>query len=240
MFIFKVNPISAMKHTLFLIVLLAIITSGAAAQKISNVQVFQEDNKAVIMYDLLSMDSNKEFYVKLYCSTDEGKTFGPALTFLSGDANSIVNPGQGRKIIWDVLKESTTAAGNFVFRVDATSVGAKGVLPSVDDNKGTTLQFLDVARAGKDVSLVMALTNKSAASVQVILANFLIVDDHDKIYREFAGDVNKPISVASGEKKTIIATIKNVNPEAKAFSQLDFNASSVIVRLKNIPIVTEN
>jgi hypothetical protein len=230
-----------MKRTLQLLALVfTLISYQTSAQKISNIQVFQEDNKAVVMYDLLSMDDSKEFYVKLYCSTDDGKTFGPALTQVLGDANSIVKAGQGRRVVWDVLKESTTAAGNFVFRVDATSVGAKGVLPTLDDNKGMTLQFLDVARSGKDVSLVLSLSNKTGAAAQVIMANFLVVDDHDKIYREFGGDVNKTISIAAGEKKTVIALIKNVNPEAKGFSQLDFNASSVIVRLKTLPIITEN
>src|SRR6267142_7181892 len=92
------------------------------AQDIQNVNAFQENGKAVIVYDLLSVDPSKEFYVKIFCSNDGGKTFGTMLSKVSGDVNTMVKAGQNRMAVWDVLKESSTAKGDFVFKVDAISV----------------------------------------------------------------------------------------------------------------------
>jgi hypothetical protein len=209
----------------------------SSGQDISNVRTFQENDKAVIVYDLLSTDPNREFYVKVYCSMDGGKTFGPMLTQVSGDANGIVKAGMNKMAIWDVLKESSMSKGDFVFRLDASSIGANGVLPKYDENQ-VTLQFIDIARTGNDVVLKALLTNRNPNLSQFIFANFLVVDDTDRICREFSGDVSKLVVVALNEKKMITFVVKNVNQAAKSFSQFDFSGSGLAVRLKNIPILS--
>jgi len=204
-------------------------------QDITNVRAFQENNKAVIVYDLLSTDPKKEFYVKLFASTDGGKTYGNMLSEVTGDANGIVKAGNGKMAVWDVLKESNSAKADFVFRLDASSVGADGVLPSYEGN-GVNIQFIDIARSGNDVVLKALMSNKTQLNSQFIFANFLVVDDTDRISREFGGDINRILTVEQGQKRVISFVVKNVNPAAKHFSQFDFAGSGLFVKLKNVPI----
>ncbi len=227
-----------MKRIVLIVFGIPFLLSSLNAQDIQNVNAFQENGKAVIVYDLLSMDPSKEFYVKIFCSNDGGKTFGTMLTKVTGDANAMVKAGQNKIAVWDVLQESSTAKGDFIFRVDAISVGPNGVLPSITE-RGLTAQFLDITKAGDDVSIVIAFTNKNPDPIQLICANFLVVDDHDKICRDVIG-ANKLIPVGSGEKKTASFIVKNVSATAKGFSQLEFSASLISVRLKNVPFVAIN
>jgi hypothetical protein len=208
----------------------------AIAQDVSNVRAFQENGKAVVVYDLLSTDPTKEFYVKLFCSLDGGKTFGSMLSQVTGDANTMVKAGMGKMASWDVLKESSSAKGDFVFRVDALSVGPNGVLPSVEE-RGVKVQFLDISRTNADVTLMLSITNKNPGNSQFLVANFLVVDDQDKICRDIVGDVGKLVVIPVNEKRIISITVKNVSPNAKAFSQFEFNTSGVGVKQKNLPIL---
>lgn len=223
--------------SLYLLGVMAVCLN-ARGQDISNIRTFQENDKAVIVYDLLSTNPSREFYVKLYCSTDGGKSFGPVLTQVTGDANGIVKAGLGKMAVWDVMKESSTAKGDFVFRLDAASIGVNGALPTYESSEAT-IQFIDVSRSGKDVVLKALFTNRNPLSTTYIFANFLVIDDSDKICREFSGDINKAISIALNEKRLISFVIRNVNPAAKSFSQFEFSGSGLAVRLKNIPILSE-
>ncbi len=106
----------------------------------------------------------------------------------------------------------------------------------VSQTEGITVQFLDIAKSGNDVSVVVSFLNKNAEATSVICANFLIIDDNDKICRDVVG-ANKIIQLNPGEKKTSSFTVKNVSPTSKGFSQFEFNASAVVVRLKNVPFI---
>ena len=209
------------------------------AQDISNIRAFQEGNKAVIVYDLLSTDPNKEFYVKIFPSTDGGKTYGSMLNFVTGDANGIVKAGMGKMAVWDVMKESSSAKGEFVFRIDASSIGANGALPTHEGNN-VKIQFLDVARTGNDVLIKAQLTNQNPTITTLIFANFLVVDDNDRICRDFSGDINKVVSIGLNEKKVVSFLVKNVDPSAKAFSQFDFSCSAFSLKLKNLAFLSSN
>jgi hypothetical protein len=151
------------------------LSTSTEGQSISNVQSFQEDGKAVIVYDLLSTDPSKEFYVKLFCSTDGGSAYRPILTQVTGDVNNIVKTGNGKMAIWDVQKEANSTKDEFIFRLDALSVGPNGVLPSYME-RGVVVQIMDVMRSGKDVSLLVVVTNRNSSLNQFVFANFLVVD----------------------------------------------------------------
>lgn len=210
------------------------------SQGIANIRTFQEDKKAIVVYDLLSIDPSKEFYVKLFASADGGKTFGPMLSKVSGDANTIVKPGMGKTAVWDVLKEWDKAKDDFVFRVDAISIGPNGSLPTVDDKSGQ-IQFLDISRtANNDVVIMFTILNKNPESSQFICANFLVVDDQDRLCRDFGGDASKLVNVPLNTKKVVTVTVKNINPDVKSFTQFDFNVSSMRVRLKDLAILSNS
>jgi len=229
------------KNVLILSVLLigSLLSAELIGQDISNIRAFQEGNKAVIVYDLLSTDPNKEFYVKIFPSTDGGKTYGSMINAVTGDANGIVKAGMGKMAVWDVLKESSSAKGEFVFRIDASSIGANGALPTHEGNN-VKIQFLDIARAGDDISIKAQITNKNPTISSLIFANFLVVDDNDRICRDFSGDINKVISIGQNQKVMVSFLVKNVDQSAKAFSQFDFSCSAFSLKLKNLAFLTSN
>jgi hypothetical protein len=221
------------------LLVLAGALNSVLAQDISNVRAFQEDGKAVIVYDLLSVDPAKEFYVKIFSSSDGGKTYNTLLTKATGDVNTMVKAGPNRMAVWDVMKETSLAKGDFVFRVDALSIGPNGVLPAWED-RGIAVQFLDVTKTGSDVAVVFSLNNKSSAATQFILANFTVVDDQQRFCSEITGDVGQLISIPLKTSKIMTFIVKNVSPNAKAFTQLKFNATAITVDLKNLPIIPAN
>ncbi len=218
---------------------LMVIGGTAAAQDIANVRTFQEDGKAVIMYDLLSMDPAKEFYVKIFSSSDGGKTFNSLLTKATGDVNTMVKAGNNRMAIWDVMKETNLAKGDFVFRVDALTIGPSGALPSWED-RGVFVQFLDVAKTGNDVAVVFSLRNKSSVSTQFILSNFTVVDDQQRFCSTITGDIGQLFTIPVKDSHIFTFIVKEVSPTAKSFTQMKFNASVINIDLKSLPITSAN
>ncbi len=83
-------------------------------QSISNVRTFQEDDKIVIYYDILSLNPNKTLFITAEKSTDGGKTFGTRLTEATGDINKNVKVGSQKQIVWDAKKEGFIS-NSFVF-----------------------------------------------------------------------------------------------------------------------------
>lgn len=224
-----------MKKNLYLLSVL--FCNSIYAQEVSNIVAFQESGKAVIKYDLLSMDVNKEFLVKIFSSMDGGKTYGGALTQISGDANKLVKSGPNRMAVWDILKEAPSAKGEFTFRIDALSVGANGALPTINE-KDISVQFLDLSKTGTNGNITFVVTNKSQNPFTLILANIQVVDDQDKIVRDIAGDVGRAYAIPPGEKRTANLIMNGISPNAKGLSQLDFNAGFLSIHLKNLSFTT--
>ena len=75
--------------------------------------VEQIDQKIQINYDLVG-DGN-QYEVKLFVSSDEGKTWEGPLQQLSGDIGKDIAIGQNKTVIWDVLSEREKFQGDWVF-----------------------------------------------------------------------------------------------------------------------------
>jgi hypothetical protein len=89
---------------IFFIVL--ILTSfDCFTQKIENVHPEIEGEKINIYYDLIGIADNQSAIVKIFMSTDGGKTYGESLKSVTGDVGVVVGPGQNRCIKWDVFEE---------------------------------------------------------------------------------------------------------------------------------------
>ncbi len=76
-----------------------------------------------VYYDL-SGKWDESFRVKLYCSVDEGKTWGSPLNFVTGEVGENIKPGTSKKITWDVLKEKDKLVGEIKFKVEAYLMAA--------------------------------------------------------------------------------------------------------------------
>lgn len=98
---------------IFVNLLLTIVFLPITAQKVTNVEFWQEGKKVNISYNL---DESADVCVSI--STDGGKTFSSPLKQVAGDIKS-VTPGK-KTIVWDVLSEQEKLVGeNICFRVTA-------------------------------------------------------------------------------------------------------------------------
>ena len=106
-----------MKKTLLIILMLYVVTGFA--QKITNVRSAQDGNNINIYYDLITNKTSQLFNVSVYCSMNGGKTYGNALTGVSGDVGKNINPGLSKKIVWNVFQDVSELKGEIVFNVKA-------------------------------------------------------------------------------------------------------------------------
>jgi hypothetical protein len=209
----------------------------AYPQDISNIRSFEEDGKTVIIYDLLSINPGKQFYVKLFRSEDGGKLFKPYGIGTSGEVNTITKPGYNKIGIVEIANASLAS-----WRLDAVAVG---VAQHTITSRGVTVQILDVTKSASEVTFSVSILNKNDAqnttANQFIITSFLIIDDTNKAYREASGDTNKMLTVPLNEQKVFLVTLKDVGANVKSFSQVDFIASSVTAKFTNVKIAsTEN
>ncbi len=97
------------------IALLLLFVTFAHAQKVSNANCYEKDNKIYITYSL-----SKEADISVSVSVD-GEPFRQISTrYLSGDVGTNVKAGTKKTIIWDVLSEKELLVGDVRFSVTAT------------------------------------------------------------------------------------------------------------------------
>ncbi|MBU2649358.1 MAG: fibrobacter succinogenes major paralogous domain-containing protein [Bacteroidetes bacterium] len=92
------------------------------SQEIRNVRFTQEGKNINIYYDL-NGDTQNDYNISVYCSTDGGKTWGDPLQKVSGSVGDNTRPGAGKKISWDVLSEREKLEGQVKFRIVAKPSG---------------------------------------------------------------------------------------------------------------------
>lgn len=108
----------------FTFLTLLILTSAVCfSQKIENVRPEVAGEKINIFYDLTGIADNQSVFVKVFISTDGGKTYGEPLMSVTGDVGMVTGPGKGKCIIWDVFKEMDELVSlNVKFKVKADLV----------------------------------------------------------------------------------------------------------------------
>ena len=99
---------------------LALLTpfgTEALEEAVKNVRFVIEADQVHVFYTLVG---EGEYEVSLQLSKDGGRTFFLVPRSLSGDVGSEVEPGQNKRVIWDVLKDVPRLEGDaFVFQVRA-------------------------------------------------------------------------------------------------------------------------
>lgn len=161
--------------------------------EIKNVIAGQNLNDIVVTYDLLSENESLTYTVELYMSTDGGKVFGDPLTKVQGDVGFNISPGEGKKIIWNVLEEvNPFVYDDVVFKVKAKA-NAKGLIDLVFVEGGSFI--MGNANGGED--------EKPEHEVQ--LSNFYIsrYEITVKQYKEFCSKSGKNMPDKNSEGKII-------------------------------------
>ena len=110
---------------------LMLIPVNCLSQRIDNVHPEIEGEKIHIYYDLTGIAADRSVNVKVFMSTDGGKTYGEPLRSVSGDVGVVVGPGKNRCIIWDVFKDvDELVSVNVKFKVKADLVQSEQIGPS--------------------------------------------------------------------------------------------------------------
>ncbi|HUS85925.1 MAG TPA: hypothetical protein VMW76_01700 [Bacteroidales bacterium] len=115
-----------------LLTILILIPVDSLAQRIENVHPDIAGEKIHIYYDLLGIAADQSVIVKVFMSTDGGKTYGEPLKSVAGDVGVLVGPGENRCIIWDVFEdvdELVSVNVKFKVRADLLQSEQYGQLP---------------------------------------------------------------------------------------------------------------
>jgi uncharacterized protein (TIGR02145 family) len=84
------------------------------AQEITINEVSQENNSVIIQYDLQGAGT---FNVKIYYSTDDGKSWKGPLNQLTGAAGEKQTQGENKVVVWNILAEKTEISGFYQFKI---------------------------------------------------------------------------------------------------------------------------
>jgi len=102
-------------------------------QRIENVHPEIAGENIHIYYDLIGIEADQSVIVKLYMSTDGGKTYGEPLKSVTGDVGVVTGPGKEKCIIWDVFDEvDELVSVNVKFKVQADLLQAELYRPSTE------------------------------------------------------------------------------------------------------------
>jgi formylglycine-generating enzyme required for sulfatase activity len=125
----------------FLTIFLCFTIAQAYTQSIVNVTFRQEGETVRITYDLKEAQNGQTFNIELYCSTDDGRTYGNALKAVSGDVGEKIIGGYSKTIIWKPMQENITTLESDKVKFKVTAA-IKSTMP---DNmvfvKGGTFQM---------------------------------------------------------------------------------------------------
>jgi formylglycine-generating enzyme required for sulfatase activity len=122
-------------------IFLCFTIAQAYTQSIVNVSFRQEGETVRITYDLKEAQNGQTFNIELYCSTDDGRTYGNALKAVSGDVGEKIIGGYSKTIIWKPMQENITTLESDKVKFKVTAA-IKSTMP---DNmvfvKGGTFQM---------------------------------------------------------------------------------------------------
>ena len=103
-----------------LFILLQCIPVNCFTQKIENVVSEISGNTINIYYDLLEIAADQPVIIRVFVSTDSGKSYGEPLKSVIGDVGVVIGAGERKQIIWDVFEEVDELVSQSVkFRIRA-------------------------------------------------------------------------------------------------------------------------
>ncbi len=92
------------------------------SQQVKNVHFEQVGKQIHIYYDLTGTGT---YMVKVYCSTNDGNSWGNPLQSVNGAVGNEIKPGNKKKVVWDVLKYKEKLIGELKFRIVVFSENEK-------------------------------------------------------------------------------------------------------------------
>ncbi len=116
-------------HRTTLIAVLILLSADVLAQKIENIRPEIIEDRIRVYYDLMGIAADQPVIVRIYLSTDGGKTYGEPLKSVTGDVGIVIGPGQDKRIIWNVFDEVEELVSDdvrFMVKADLLQSGSEG------------------------------------------------------------------------------------------------------------------
>lgn len=147
-----------------------VLPTSAFSQEIKNIRVTQEGTRVNLQYDLDG--KNQSFKVNLYYRINDGLTWQGPLKGATGDVGDKVQPGNNKKIIWDLLSEAEIKEGYLQFKVvaDVTEVPVTTNQATLDPKSNIKMRKY---KTGKTISLVTAIASAGTGIFATIQGNKL-------------------------------------------------------------------
>ncbi len=116
-----------------LFTVLILIPVDCLAQRIENVHPEIAGEKIHIYYDLIGIAADQPVIIKVFMSTDGGKTYGEPLKSVTGDVGIVVGSGKEKYIIWDVFEDVDELVSiNVKFKVTADLLQSEQIRQSTE------------------------------------------------------------------------------------------------------------
>ena len=144
-----------------------------SAQEITNIYFEQIGKQIHIYYDLFGKGP---FEVKVYCSTDNGQTWGQSLQKVAGAIGENQKPGNNKEIVWDVLAEREKLTGEIQFRIEARPSNT-GIF--ADTRDGQTYKWVKI---GNQVWMAENLNYKEKSGSWCYSKKVYNCNDYGRLY----------------------------------------------------------
>lgn len=109
------------------LILSSLLPGQASGEGVTNVRCELERDQVVILYDLVGRG---HYTVTAHMSEDAGRSYPFQLKSVSGDIGESIEPGRGKKIVWDCLRDVENLIGrHIVFEVRATRLRQRRTWP---------------------------------------------------------------------------------------------------------------
>lgn len=204
------------------------------AQSVSNVRAFNEDGTIMVVYDLFTAKNEKEFFIKLYYSTDKGKTYNEA-TSATGDVNGNVKAGSDLTVTW---KPTNTATNDLVFKVEALPKFVKASSKASVEN----LALMSAKRReGNIIELSFVITNDNPASIDFNVSQFMIKDNKGANFSIMKMTTKSwsAVGIPYGANGQFTVEVYNVTIASKSIKKLLLLSGSKSYSFENIDVIID-
>ncbi len=107
------------------------------AQQVSDIRFEQAGKQIHIYYDL---QGDETYNVEVFCSMDDGQTWGQSLQKVAGAVGENQQPGNNKEIVWDVLVEREKLTGVIIFKIEASPA----IRSFTDTRDGQTYKIITI------------------------------------------------------------------------------------------------
>ncbi|MBS1950522.1 MAG: hypothetical protein OJF59_000711 [Cytophagales bacterium] len=195
---------------------------SAHAQIVTNVRAFDENGTVIVLYDLFTNKQlSREFYIRLFVSSDDGKTYSQILD-ADGDVDKYIKAGSNKQINWP---GKNMEGKGMSFKV----VVAQSFILSDKSN----FEMISLTRQGNDILMVFEIDSQSDRNFLAV--NFILTNLKNES-NKIATIKNNVLEGSKNKRTRHQIILKNVPPEFDSLASIEFTLSENHLVFYNINI----